>query len=100
MTATTSAGFTVESTVPEPPGAPGSGDPDSARTETALVSVAVSADTAFTTTAETTSKAVRVGSCVDARGEADSTGAVTADTVNVTPKVEGRCGPVFGDLAE
>jgi hypothetical protein len=61
-----------------------------------MVSVAVSADTAFTTTAETTSKAVRVGTCVDARGEADSTGSVTADTVSVFPKIDGQCGLVLG----
>ena len=99
VTATKSAGFTVESTVPEPPGAPGSGDSDST-TETDTVSVAVSAGTVFTTTGKTTSKAVRVGSCVDARGDSDSTGAVTADTVNVTPKVKGRCGPAFGNLTD
>ena len=61
-----------------------------------MVAVAVSADTDFTTTAETTSKAVRVGTCVDARGKADSTGSVTADTVSVFPKVDGQCGLVFG----
>jgi hypothetical protein len=94
VTAVTSDGFTVESALPGAPGAPGGSSDSPATTET--VSVTVSSVTSFTTTAETTSKVVKVGVCVDARGDADSTGAVTADTVAVSPKVDGECGGTFG----
>jgi hypothetical protein len=85
VTTVTKTGFTVEPVVP--------GGSDAEATE---VSVSVGADTTFTTTAEATAKAVRVGRCVDARGDADSTGAVTAESVSVSAKVDGECGVTFG----
>lgn len=96
VTATSPDGFVIESTSPAPPGDRGGSRESGSPPETTMVDVAVSAGTAFTTTAKTTSKAVKVGTCVDARGEADSTGSVTADTVSVFPKVDGQCGFVFG----
>jgi hypothetical protein len=85
VTAVSKDGFSVGSVVP-----------GASSAETTEVSVSVGADTTFTTTAEATAKAVQVGMCVDARGAADNTGAVTADTVSVSPKVEGQCGVTFG----
>jgi hypothetical protein len=93
VTAVSAKGFTVDSVRP-----PAQGSTDSA---TASVRVTVTGDTSYTTTARATSSAVKVGVCVDARGDEDSTGAVTADTVSISPKVDGQCGsfglggPVF-----
>ena len=93
VTAVTATGFTVDSVRP-----PASGSTD---TTTASIQVTVTDDTSYTTTAKATSAAVKVGVCVDARGAEDSTGAVTADTVAISPKTNGQCGsfglggPVF-----
>jgi hypothetical protein len=94
VTAVTADGFTVESPSPAAPGE--SSDSDTRpTTQTTEVSVSVTDGTTFTTMAETTAKAVKVGVCVDARGDSDSTGAVTAKTVRVSPKVDGQCGVTF-----
>ena len=93
VTAVSATGFTVDSVRP-----PASGSTDTA---TASIKVTVTDDTSYTTTAKATSAAVKVGVCVDARGAEDSTGAVTADTVAISPKTNGQCGsfgfggPVF-----
>ena len=85
VTAVSQTGFTVDSVRPAAPGSPDS-------STTTSVKVTVTGDTSYTTTAKATSDAVRVGVCVDAQGSEDSTGAVTADTIAVTPKVDGQCG--------
>jgi len=84
VSAVSASGFTVASVRPTAPGS----------TESAATAVAVTVtdDTSYTTTAKATSAAVKVGLCVDARGDEDSTGAVTADTIAVSPKVDGQCG--------
>jgi len=88
VTAVSPSGFTVASV--QPP-APGSSDPSTTATTTA-VSVTVSDDTAYTRTAKATSSAVHVGVCVAARGTEDSMGAIKAASVAVSPKVDGQCG--------
>ena len=88
VTAVSPSGFTVASV--QPP-APGSSDPSTTATTTA-VSVTVSDDTAYTRTAKATSAAVHVGVCVEARGTEDSMGAIKAASVAVSPKVDGQCG--------
>jgi len=84
VTAVSASGFTVASVRPTAPG--------STESATTPVAVTVADDTSYTTTAKATSAAVKVGVCVDARGDEDSTGAVTADTIAVSPKVDGQCG--------
>lgn len=78
VTAVTAAGFTVEST---PPGA------EAATT----VTVTVAAGTTYSTSATADGSALEVGRCVQATGEADSAGAVTATRISVTDKVDGSC---------
>jgi hypothetical protein len=75
----TADGFTVESV------RPGSDEPQT-------VSVTVSADTTYSTEAAAKASALKVGSCVLATGDADSTGAITATRIAVSDKVDGQCG--------
>ncbi|MDR7252650.1 hypothetical protein J2X46_001626 [Nocardioides sp. BE266] len=70
--------------------------------ETTDTEVTVDADTTFTTTADASADDITVRRCVSARGEADDTGAVTAESVTVSDKVDGECsvggfGGGFGD---
>ena len=83
VTAVTGTGFTVESA------RPGSDD-------TSSVTVTTSADTTWTTSAKATSKDVKVGRCVSSFGRSDSTGAITAASIAVSPPVKGQCAVMFG----
>jgi hypothetical protein len=58
--------------------------------------VSVSGDTSYTETQDATAKAVTVGSCVSAMGEADDVGAVTAESISISDPVHGSCGFPFG----
>ena len=84
VTAVSASGFTVESVQPTAPG--------STESATSAVTVTVSSDTSYTSTAKATGQALKVGVCVDARGDEDSTGAVTATSIAISPKVDGQCG--------
>lgn len=84
VTALAADGFTVEQTASPDPGATSA----SGATE---VTVTVSADTTVTATAATTATALKVGRCVIATGDSDSTGAVTATSIMVSDKVDGAC---------
>jgi hypothetical protein len=61
-------------------------------TGTSTVDVATSSRTTVSRSVAATSKAVRTGLCVTARGSSDSTGAVTASSVALSPPVNGSCG--------
>jgi hypothetical protein len=88
VTALTGDGFTVTSSFPSQ-GSSGTGADTS-------VSVVVSHDTTYTTTAKATSSSLKVGKCVLATGQADDTGAVTAETLRVSNPVDGECTSGFG----
>ena len=83
VTAVSGTGFTVSATQP---GADDATD----------VSVTVGDDTTYTTNAKATSNAVKVGVCVNAQGDSDDTGAVTATSVSVSQPVDGECTGGFG----
>ena len=83
VTAVSDAGFTVAAT---------SRDSE----ETTSVTVTVDSDTTYTTTETVTKSALVVGRCVTATGEADETGAVTAETLSVSDPVDGECATGFG----
>ncbi len=85
VTAVGSSGFTVESSLP---GAPGS---DSGSTETSTVEVTVGSATTYTTQADAEAGDVKVGVCLQARGESDSAGAIAATTVSLSQPVDGSC---------
>jgi hypothetical protein len=86
VTAVSADGFTVQSV------RPGS-------SEEQTVSVSVSSDTAYSTEVAASSSALKVGRCVEATGDADSTGAITATRIAVSDQVDGQCGGGFGGLA-
>ena len=83
VTAVSGTGFTVSATQP---GADDATD----------VSVTVGDDTTYTTTAKANAAAVEVGVCVNAQGDSDDTGAVTATTISVSRPVDGECTGGFG----
>lgn len=56
------------------------------------VTVTVGADTTYTKQVASDSSALTVGRCVQAQGDADDTGAVTAETIRVSDKVDDQCG--------
>lgn len=56
------------------------------------VTVTVGADTTYTRQVAADSDALTVGRCVQAQGDADDTGAVTAETIRVSDKVDDQCG--------
>lgn len=58
--------------------------------------VTIGSSTKITTNATTTSHSVVVGKCVTAQGKADSTGTVSATTVQITDPTNGQCGGGFG----
>lgn len=78
VTAATDSGFTVAST------RPGSD-------ESSSVTVAVTDDTTYTTTEKADADDVKVGVCVQTRGESDSKGAVTATSIAISPAADGEC---------
>jgi hypothetical protein len=82
VTAVSADGFTVDST------RPGSDDTQS-------VAVTVSADTTYSTSVDADGSALEVGRCVQATGDADSTGAITATRIGVSDPVDGQCGGAF-----
>lgn len=57
--------------------------------------VTVSADTTYVQLAESDDSALEVGRCLSAFGDADDTGAVTAERISVTAAVDGQCGMVM-----
>ncbi|MEU0269052.1 hypothetical protein [Nocardioides sp. NPDC006303] len=78
VTAVSDSGFTVAAT---------SRDSE----ETTSVSVTVGSETTYTTTGSAAKSVLVVGACVTATGEADETGAVTAERISVSDPVEGEC---------
>lgn len=83
VTAVSDTGFTVESTTP-------------GADEKRSVTVSVTDDTAFATTAQADASAVKVGVCLQTEGESDSTGAVAATSIRVSPATDGECTSGFG----
>jgi hypothetical protein len=55
------------------------------------VTVTTTGATTYTTTKAATASALAVGKCVAARGTSDSTGAVKATSIAVTPATGGAC---------
>jgi hypothetical protein len=86
VTAVSAGGFSVQSV------RPGS-------SEEQTVSVSVSSDTTYSTEAAAQSSALKVGRCVQATGDADATGAITATRIAVSDKVDGQCGGGLGGFA-
>jgi uncharacterized protein DUF5666 len=78
VTAVTADGFTVQATQPGADAA-------------TAVAVTVAADTTYSTSAAADGTALALGRCVQAGGQADSTGALTATRISVTDSVEGSC---------
>lgn len=83
VTEVTDTGFTVESVVPGGE----SGEPRS---------VTVSETTTWTITEAATASALTVGRCVNATGETDDAGTVTATSIAVSDPVDGECAGGFG----
>ncbi|MFL6156593.1 MAG: hypothetical protein ACJ72D_10895 [Marmoricola sp.] len=86
VTSVSGTGFVVSSTRPAA---------SSGTTTTTKITVTVTAATTYTTTAKASASDVRVGVCVRAEGAADSTGAVTATRIAVSPAVNGECAAGF-----
>ncbi|MCW2854883.1 MAG: hypothetical protein JWR52_498 [Marmoricola sp.] len=86
VTAVRANGFTVSQTRPAAA---------SAAATTTSVEVTTTATTAFTTTAKGSASDVKVGVCVRAQGKTDSTGAIAATSMALTPPVGGQCGSTF-----
>ncbi len=66
------------------------------KSTTKTVTVTLSSATQFTQTVSATADAAAVGACVNAAGNTDSVGTVTADTVTVTQPVDGECSAFGG----
>ena len=90
VTAVSGSGFTVAATQFTP------GQDQSASPTTTDVSVTVSSDTTYVTSAKATASAVKVGVCVNAQGDTDNTGALAASSISVTQPVDGECTSGFG----
>ncbi len=58
---------------------------------TSTTTVTLSASTSYTETMPATAAALRVGECVSATGKADSTGAVAASRIELSPATNGSC---------
>jgi hypothetical protein len=58
--------------------------------------VTIGTGTSVTTTAKATAKALKVQECVSAQGTADTTGAVTATRIAISPAINGTCSTGFG----
>lgn len=84
-----SGSFVVTATIPER----GSTGAATATPGTAprTVTVTTTATTTYTTTVPATATAAKVGTCVTARGRADSTGAIAATAITVRAAVGGQC---------
>ncbi|MEP9365649.1 hypothetical protein ABLE68_21955 [Nocardioides sp. CN2-186] len=90
VTAVSGSGFTVAAAQVTP------GQDQSASPTTTDVSVTVSGDTSYVTSAKATASAVKVGVCVNAQGESDNTGALTASSISISKPVGGECTSGFG----
>jgi len=88
VSAVSADGFTVAQQQPDADGA-------SAATTTS-VTVTVSGSTTYTSTEKTDASSVKAGVCVTATGQADDTGAVSAESIAVSQPVDGECG--FGGV--
>jgi hypothetical protein len=82
VAAVSADGFTVTATQP-------------GSEETRQVEVTVTGDTTYSKSADADSSALEVGRCVTASGDADDTGALTADRISVSDAVDGRCASVM-----
>jgi len=89
VTAVSSSGFTVASTMPSF----GAGASAGATTD---VAVMVDAGTTYTTTKSVTAGALKVGRCATATGSTDDTGAVSAQRISLSQPVDGQCTGGFG----
>lgn len=91
VAAVTASGFTVTEERPDfSSGQPSPGASPSMTTTT--VTVTVEGSTTYTTTKPATSAALKVGKCVTATGQADSTGAIAATRIAVSDPENGQCG--------
>ncbi|HVU73786.1 MAG TPA: hypothetical protein VHE83_12555 [Mycobacteriales bacterium] len=102
VTAVSATGFTVASITPRFR-ANGSTAPTAVPTaaptavSTTPVTVVTSSTTTYTEDVKATAAALKVGTCVRARGAADSsTGTVTATSIAITPATNGSCDTGFG----
>jgi hypothetical protein len=68
----------------------------SGASKTTTKKITVGSSTKITTDAATTSHSVVVGKCVTAQGKADSSGTVSATSVQITDPTNGQCGGGFG----
>lgn len=93
VTAVSGSGFTVASSFP---GRDSAGSTSGSSTGSTSVKVTVSGSTKYTTTKSADATALKVGKCVVATGQADSTGAVAADHLTVSDPVNGSCESGFG----
>jgi len=92
VTAVSGGGFTVANSLPTR----GGSNSGSSTGASSNVQVTVSGSTTYTTTKSSDASALKVGKCVVATGQADSTGAVTADRLVVSDPVNGSCTSGFG----
>lgn len=98
VTAVTGGGFTVDGFLrtgrrgfsPRPVASP------TATPTPTTVTVTVNSATTYDRTVAATHKALKVGACVAALGPADDTGAVTANSITISPPVNGTCFSGFG----
>jgi hypothetical protein len=67
-----------------------------ATTTTVTRTVTLDSATTYTKTEPADASALTVGKCVTALGTTDSTGAMTAGSINIRPAVDGTCSMGFG----
>ena len=84
VTSVSASGFTVQSDFGGQSGSP------------TTITVTTTGSTTYTTTATATASAMKQGVCVQAMGNADSTGAVTASRIAISQPVDGACSGGFG----
>lgn len=61
--------------------------------EATTITVTLTDDTVVTTTEKASAAALDVGLCATARGDADTTGAITATAISLSDAVDGECRP-------
>jgi hypothetical protein len=91
VTAVAGSGFTVASARPD-----ASTSSSTTTPTTTSVSVTTTSSTTWTRTATATAKDVKIGRCVVSRGNADSTGAIAAQSITISQPVNGQCSTGFG----
>jgi hypothetical protein len=89
VTAVAANGFTVASVGFAAPGS-------TATPSTAPIAVSTTSTTSYSKQQKATAAALKVGSCITARGAADSSGTVTATSIAVRPATNGTCTTGFG----